>query len=334
MSFWPADDHMLIMNLNPVMYNKHGRCVSLTDDDLARLSDAGAKTVIQYGIWSELVAHGWGYLDTAVALAQTHGMRSMIFAYHTAPHNLPKEWYCWKKDKSIGLHNSAGMHVLSLWNMEARAALIGHLGEIVNRYPQDTASVVFIGMGCGETVLPNAYFYEPSAIKSHAAEVGGKPDPNGMETRAWVHRAVVDLYTAASAALLPQHNQTLNAMHQVLLKNNKSSGAGAQEDIFAEEYKRWPDADRYLMQYTYWPHVKNNYKGIIDGWREKYKIQMIAEASYCVGLPRTAPLAIAAGMRGQLVGPRHPETKEGRLKQEHIDAIAAAIRLWEQSDRV
>ena len=309
MTFWPADDHMLIMNLNSAMGSKHGRCVSLTDDDLSRLRDAGAQTIVQYGVWRELATHGWGYLDTLVAQAQNHGMRSMIFSYYGAPDNLPKEWYCWRPDQTVAIHPPAMLYTLSLWNMEAQAALIGHLGEIVNRYPRDTTSVVFVGFSCGELVLPGQCFYEPAAIKAHAEEVGGKLDLTRPETIAWVHRAVVDYYTTINAALLPQHNQTWNALHpkMPLFSRTGSSGLCVQEDILAAEYERWPDADRYLLQYTYWPHINGGYKALIDGWREKYKLQLIVEAGYCSGLSRTAPMAIAAGMRGQIVGPKHPE---------------------------
>ena len=333
MTFLPADDHMLIMNVNSHMYSKHGQCESLTDEDLSRLRDVGAKTIVQYSMWSELVARGWNYLDMEVALAHKHGMRSLICTYYGAPPNLPKEWYCWKPDGTVGVHDpgGAGLCALSLWNMEARAALLVHIGKIVNRYPRDTASVVFSGWGAGEAVLPMAYFYEPAALKSHSAEVGGRPDPDNLETRAWVNRAVVDYYISINEVLLPQHNQTWNMMHRVLLKNNESCGIGAQEDIFAAEYERWPGADRYLLQYTYWGHSKGGHKTILDGWRDKYKLQTIVEAGYCSGLPTTAPLAIAAGMRGQIVAPRHPEMHETHLRQEHVDAIKDAIQLWEQA---
>ena len=78
MTFLPSDDHMLIMNVNSHMYSKHGQCESLTDEDLSRLRDVGAKTIVQYSMWSELVARGWNYLDMEVALAHKHGMRSLI----------------------------------------------------------------------------------------------------------------------------------------------------------------------------------------------------------------------------------------------------------------
>ena len=331
MTFLPPDDHMLVMNVNPHQYNKHGPCVSLTKIELACLRGVGVQTVMQYGIWSELAEHGWGYLDRAVGLARSLGMRSLIWAYHCAPTNLPKEWYCWKPDNTVGLHSTDGSHVLSLWNMEARATMLRHIGEIANRYPRDAASVVFGGMGAGEIVLPSACFYEPAALKSLAAEVVGRPDPTSLETRAWVHRAAVEFYTTTNATLLHQHNQTWNAMSFPALKNNECGGVGAQEDIFAAEYERWPDADRYLLQYTYWKHTKNGYKRILDGWRNKYKLQMIVEADHCSGLPRTAPLAIAAGMRGQLVGPVHPCAGTLKLESAHIDAIGAAIKLWESA---
>jgi len=332
MPFLPLDDHMLIMNVNTYMYNKHGTCASLTDEDLSRLRDIGAQTVVQYAQWAILAEHGWGYLDTAVALARKHGLRCMIDTYCMAAANLPKAWYSWKPDGMVGVAKGTGGLTISLWNMEAHTALFRHIGEIVNRYPGGDVAVVFTGRGSGETVLLNDGFYDPAALASHAEEVGGRPDRNNPETKAWVHRAVVAYYTKFDGALLHHHNQTWNAISPPALKNNECGGIGAQEDIFAAEYELWPDADRYLMQYTYWRNTKNGYRAILDGWREKYKLQMIVEADHCTGLPRTAPLAIAARMRGQIVGPVHPCAGTLRLEQEHIDAIAAAIRLWEQAD--
>ena len=331
MTFLQPDDHMLIMNPNRYMWCKEGRNVSLTGQDLARLRDVGAQTVVQYSVWSELAAHGWGYLDTAVSLARKNGLRCLIDTYYSAPANLPAEWYCWNPDSTVAIAKRSGARTISLWNTEAHAALLGHIGEIVNQYHGGDVAVIFTGRECGETVLLGNWFYEPAALKSHAAEVGGKPDPNSPETRAWLHRAVVAHYTKLNGALLHHHNQTWNTMSPPALESHRSGGLGAQEDIFAAEHERWPGADRYLMQYTYWRYTKDRYKEIIAGWIAKYGLKMIVEADHCVGLPKTAPLAIAAGFRGQIVGPVHPCAGTVRLEQEHVDVIAAAIKLWENA---
>jgi len=331
MTFWPEDDHMLLMNLNPYMNSKHGACQSVTGDGLKQLRDVGIRTVMQYAHWDGLVRDGWGYLDTLIAQARQAGMRSIINTYHAAPKNLPASYYSRQADGKTGIHHY-DMHILSLWNLEARARLIGHIGELANRYGPD-ASVIFTGIGCGETVMFGHGFYDEAALQSHREQVGGRPDESSPETKAWVRRGVVDFYMAFNEALLPQHNQTWNPIHRALITDgHRLSGMEAQDDICAAEYERWPDADRYLLQYTYWHHIKNGYKPVIADLCAKNKMKLVVEAGYCSGLPRTAPMAIEAGMRGQIVSPIHPETHTDRLEQKNIDAIATAIRLWEQAD--
>jgi len=327
MSFIQPDDHMLIMNLNQYLRNKHGVCRALTSDDLARLRDVGARTVVQYAMWSALAAHGWGYLDTAVSLARKHGLRCLIDTYNSAPAGLPKEWYAWNQDNTVSVAKS-GLLTLSLWNQEAHAALLRHINEIIDRYPGGDVAVVFTGRSSGETVLAGNWFYDPVARLSHIEEVGGGPDPRSTETLDWVHRAVVAYYTKMNGALLHHHNQILNTMSPPALESNPYGGLGAQEDLLATEYRLWPNADRYLMQYTYWRNVKDDYKGTLDRWRNEYDLQLIVEADHCVGLPTTAPQAIAAGFRGQLVAPVHPCAQTVKLEQAHVDAIRTAIKLW------
>ena len=331
MSFWPADDHMLIMNLNRTMNSNHGLCLPVTSDGLKQLRDVGIRTVMQYANWEYLVRNGWGYLDKLIAQTRKAGLRSIINTYHEAPRHMPDSYYCRRADGKIALHHYQ-MHILSLWNLEARGRLIGHLGEMVKRYRGSDASVIFTGIGCGETVMFGHGFYDDAALKSHREQVGGRPDESSPETKAWVRRGVVDYYTAINAALLPQHNQTWNPIHRALITDgHRLSGMEAQDGICAAEYERWPDADRYLLQYTYWPHVKNGYKDRIAELCERSKMKLVVEASYCSGLPRTAPMAIAAGFRGQIVSPIHPETHTARLEQKNVDAIRDAIRLWENA---
>lgn len=331
MSFLPSDDHMLIMNLSPHVLHKRGGCVSLTDEDLSRLRDVGAQTMLIYGIWHVLESNGWGYLDTEVALARKYGMRCLISSYSGAPVNFPKEWYSWSSDSTVTVERRTGSRTISLWNTEAQEALLGHIDAMINRYSGGDVAVIFAGRMSGETVLLWNGFYDPAALASHSIEVGGLPDPKSPETKAWVHRAVVAYFTKINGALLPHYNHTWNMMQPPGRDGLGASGSGAQEDILAAEYELWPDADRYLMPYTYWHHAGTGHMERLIGWRDQYKLQMIVEAGYCAGLPSTAPLAIATGMRGQLVCPVHPCAGTARLEQEHIDVIATAIRLWENA---
>ena len=332
MTFLQPDDHLIVMNLPDFVPNTHGACVSLTQDDLKRLADVGVRTVLNYSFWRVLKSEGWRYLDTMVRDARRAGLRTLLAAYCEAPDDLAPQCYCRHADGQIGM-NYSQHPALSIWSPEARAEIKAHYGELLQRYGNDDVTIMHAGMDAGEVVLPRrqACLYDDAARTSHAAAAGGKPDPARPETLEWLKRSVVDYYLDIDALLVQQRGETWNALHPVLIKNNVANGNIAQEDVFAAEQAQWPDAARYLIQYTYWAHTKNGYKGIISRWVKKYGLQMIVEADHCTGLPKTAPQAIAKGFRGQVVAPVHPWVHTTQLEQEHVDAISDAVKLWERA---
>ena len=335
MSFLQSDDHVIVMNLpTGAVKARQGETIRLTDEEMTRLRDVGVRTVMLYDFWRETAKNGPGYLDTMVSQIQRLGMRGILVSYERAPEGLPAEWYCRKEDGTIGCTRD-GFPALSIWNIEAREAIVAHLQEIIDCYGGDNLTVINGGCSDGELVLPRHYpcIYDRAALASHVEHVGRLPDPNNAETLAWLTASVVEHLTILDGFLLKQHNTIWNSMHPILALDHIANGNGAQESVLSTECAKWPDADRYLMQYTYWHHSRNNYKATIARWLKDYGLQMIVEANYCAGLPKTAPLAIAAGFRGQIVHPLAPHLGLTHLEQSNVDVIAAAIRLWGKTDQ-
>ena len=334
MAFLQPDDHVFVMNMpTGLVKGKRGQSVQLTDDELTSLRDVGVRTVINYDFWAETAKNGVGYLDEMVSQIQRLGMRCILMSYSQPPDGLPEAWYCRRADNALG-RDRDGIPAMSIWNAEARAAIMAHLQELIDRYGGDNLTVANAGCCAGELVLPRRWpcFYDAAAIASHAERVGGWPDPARQETLEWLTASVVEHLDALDGLLVAQHGEIWNAMHPLLALYHVGNGNGAQESVLAAECVKWPDADRYLLQYTYWHHKRHDYKATIARWLADYGLQMVVEAAYCRGLSKTAPAAIAAGFRGQIVFPLSPHLGVTHLHQGHIDAIAAAIRLWEESD--
>ena len=332
MTFLQPDDHMIVMNLPSFTFSRHGRTNSMTDDELKRLRDVGVRTVMLYDYWSKWVVKDY-YIHHMIKQARRAGLRIILSAGNETPVGFPLSWYSTDSNGFLG-KDWLGHPTLSIWNMKARDAILKYFQGIIDRYGEDDLTVINAIVDSGECVSPrnHACLYDPAALASHEAEVGGRPDPLRGHTLDWLKRSVVQHYMAIDELLMQQHGEIWNALHRVLIRSNAANGNVAQPYILEAEQKRWPDAERYLLQYTYWNHSKNGHKAILDGWIAKYGLKMIVEADHCSGLPKTAPLSIAAGFRGQIVGPVHPCAQTLRLEQEHVDVIAAAIKLWGGAD--
>jgi len=309
----------------------------LTDDELRQLRDVGIRVVINYAYWRVIEAEGYGYVDAAIEQLQKLGMRCILGSYIEPPQDLPEQYYCRYQNGSPGL-SEQGFKALSLWNLDARAAMLKHYEDLIARYGGPDVLVMHSGIDMGEIVLPHTpSFYDDSALVSHGLEVGGVPNIARGKTQAWLRRGVLEHFLTIDELLLTQHDEVWQALHPWLDWARRPRGANgnfAQEDILRTEFERWPNASRTLLQYTYFHHykpVRNNvpYKKLIDLWKRNYNPRIIVEANYCKGLKSTTPEAISKGFAGQIVGVVHPWSKTDHLEQWQVEAIAKSVRRWD-----
>ena len=333
--FFPEDEHLVIMNFSELYTSMHGQCYALTDDNLMRLRDVGAQTLINFAVWRAIEEQGWGYLDRLVEQVRRFGMRCVLGAYIEAPDGLPDHCYCKRLDGTYGTSEN-NTPAMSIWGEDAKRLILNFYKELIERYYGSDILVINSGLDTGEIVLPHKpAFYGRAALVSHLAEVGGRPDLRRPATVEWLRRSVVDHFMAIDELLITQHNEIWQSLHPWLAwarRPHCANGNFAQEDIIRAQADRWPDAARVLLQYTYFSHNKplGNviYKDLIDSWRRKYGIRVIVEAGYCSGLDVTAPAAIAKGFRGQIVGILHPCVRTRVLEHWQLVAIANAVKLW------
>lgn len=320
--FLCPDEYLLVMNL-PEHQKAPGQCIPLPDDELRRLRDVGVQTVINYSHWNVTDSQeGWGYVDALVKQARRLGLKCILATPNWYPLNLPDAWFArLRQGRRI-------REVLSIWNRDAMSALTRHLEEVIRRYGGPGVLVTYAGYLGGECVLHNApCFYDEAAL----ASCGGEPDIETEETQEWLKQSVVEHFMEVDGVLVTQHNSVWNALQWLIAQQSKANGNFAQEDILRAEFETWPEAERVLLQYTYYAH-REPYPTLVKQWKQEFGLSVIVEAQYCVGLETTTPLAIEWGFRGQIVCPLHPWAGVKSVGQEQVDQVARSHRLWESGD--
>lgn len=337
--FLGPDEHLIVMNLPPGIPTQFGPSSSMTEEELTKLRDVGVRVIFNYDFWRTSAADNYAYLDETVQLHQRLGMRSLITSYQDPPQDLPDAYYCKHQDGSPGCSEN-GKKTLSIFNIDARAALLDHYDELIARYGGPDVLVIHSGADSGEIVLPHKpAFYDTAALISHQLEVGGVPNIATVRTQTWLRRGVLEHFLTIDELLITQHNEIWQALHPWLDWARKPRGANgnfAQEDILKVEADLWPTAARTLLQYTYFHHykpVRNNvpYKKLIAMWQQQYNLRIVVEADYCKGLETTTPESVSKGFVGQLVGVVHPWAGgRDRMEQWQLDAVAKSVRRWDE----
>jgi len=323
--FLSPDEYLLLMNL-PAHQRSPGQCVPLLDDELKRLKDVGVQTILNYSHWNVVDKQGWGYVDELVEQARRVGLKCILAAPAFYPASLPDAWF-----GRIVPGGTALREVLSIWNQEATEALLQHFSELISRYGGPDVLVIYAGYLGGECVLHNTpSFYDESAVASYGP---GLPNIETEKTREWLRQAVVNHFMTIDGFLVKQHQSIWNALQWLIAQQSRANGNFAQEDVLKAEFKAGPEAERVLLQYTYFAHGEP-YHSIVQRWTDEYKLTTIIEAQYCAGLEETTPLAIEWGYRGQIVCPLHPWARINRLGQQQVDEIAKSHRRWREASRV
>jgi len=335
--FLGPNEHLIVMNLPTGLPTQFGVCSSLSEEELTKLRGVGVRVILNYDYWRLSEADNYAYLDETVQLQQRLGMRSFLASYVEPPQDLPDTYYCKYQDGSSGCSES-GKKALSIFSLDARAAMLNHYDELIARYGGPDVLVIHSGLDAGEIVLPHQpAFYDDAALVSHGLEVGGVPDVTREGTQIWLRRGVLEHFLVIDELLATQHDEIWQALHPWLDWARHPRGANgnfAQDDILKVEADLWPNTARTLLQYTYFHHyktVRNNvpYKRLIDMWKQQYNLRIVVEANYCRGLETTTPESISKGFVGQIVGVVHPWAGgRDRMESWQLEAVAKSVRRW------
>ena len=348
--FLKPDEHMIVMNSNAAAGASGLPWIDLTTPMLRRLrEECGITVAHEYLYWNTIESgrgkYDWSLADSQVKRCIDAGMRIIIFSPISMPLQLDASWYC------AHPNNTPFREVLSFWNLEAREYQQNFLRSLIQRYEGLDVTVAYTGL-LGEYCLWNEPVYYDQAAKAHFRQTYGvdlpdhrssTPIVSNPDVKEWLALGVVDHLVAMQEVLVGQDNEVWDTTQHGIGLQSEHNGVFARPRVLEAYQKRWPDATRWLAQYTYWAHGPGN-AAIVDDLLELYDCKMAVESDYCRGLasdPGTSIYATWGGIHkrnperwlAQMVCPLHPFGGEKTLEPWMMDAMKRAVDTWAARDK-
>jgi len=343
--FLNDDEHMIVMNTNAEAKAYNMPWIDLTTDDLRRLrEECGITVAHEYLYWNTIEKgkgqYDWGLADRQVKRCLDAGMRLIICSPASVPAGLEKAWYC------AHFNGAPYKQILSFWNPAAREYQRDFLRTLIQRYGSSDVTIMHTGF-LGEYYLWNDPVYYDVAARADFKQKYGTDLPNNRgkmvlspQVEEWLSQGVVDHYLAMNEITVGQHGEVWDATQAGIAAQSPNNGVYARSAVMAAYKEHFPDADRFLLQYTYWAHGPGNAIGV-DALLEEHDFQMIVEAEYCRGLKaldlNTATEAIKGGIhhknparwRGMVICPLHPMGGDNKtLEPWMMDGMKRAVKTW------
>lgn len=345
MNFMADDDFLLLMchnetrthDTNKRNYQNFGYGVQqyvLTVQDRKRLYDAGMRTAHEQPAWQTIEPskgeYNFDYLDMLINRNREAGLKTLMQIHGwRIPYWMPNEWKAKREDGTIE------SEVLSLWNEEAQAHGDKLFLTLDEHYWNDKDVAFFLGEWWGgEGVYPRTWcMYDDAAIDDYQRTFGllAFPTPDTPEMLYWFGKKAMEHFIHRADLIHLKFNEVWNMQQYVMDKESKAYGNFIQIDLYNAYRKLWPDGCIVSCQCTYFDKIHGQDNVLfVDFLKETTKCEVIVEAHYCSGLPKTTPIAIAKGFRGQLVRPAY-ENAATYLKDSHVANIKASNELWRRS---
>lgn len=318
-------------------YRNHGygvRQYILTVQDRKRLYDVGIRTAHEQPAWQTIEPskgeYNFDYLDMLINRNREAGLKTLMQIHGwRIPYWMPKEWKARTKEGIIE------DEVLSLWNKEAQEHGDKLYKVLDEHYWNDRDVAFFFGEWWGgEYVYPMTWcMYDDVAVEDYKSVFGSSamPEPDTPEMLYWFGKKATEHFIHRAELLYPKFHEIWNMQQYVMDKYSKAYGNFIQLDLCKAYRKLHPDGCIVSCQCTYFDelHGKDSIL-FIDFLKELVNCEVIVEAHYCSGLPKTTPIAIAKGFRGQLVRPAY-ENAATFLKDSHVNNIKVSIETWRKS---
>lgn len=342
MNFMDDTDFLLLMahnetrtdDFNKKNYKNFGYKAQqyvLTVQDRKRLYDVGMRTAHEQPAWQSIEPskgeYNFDYLDMLINRNREAGLKSLMQIHGwRIPYWMPDEWKAKTEDGIIE------EEVLSLWNKEAQEHGDKLYKTLDEHYWNDKDVAFFFGEWWGgEYVYPDTWcVYDDAAIDDYIRIFGTSawPEPDTPEMLYWFGKKATEHFIHRAELLYPKFHEVWNMQQFVVDKYSKAYGNFIQLDLYRAYRKLWPDGCIVSCQCSYFDelHTKDSLL-FIDFLKELTKCEVIVEAHYCAGLPKTTPVAIAKGFRGQLVRPAY-ENGATFLKDSHVENIKNSYNLW------
>jgi hypothetical protein len=324
MSFVSPRERFLLMDYETV------DGILMGSDDLKALYDAGIHTAVMFtNPWGtvepRMGRYDWSSIDRYLERVGRHGYKTLIACYSEGPRWLPLEWCA---ETSSG--KQAG--VVSPWNKDAVDYQLGFYQAMHDRYTIPGLSMVYNSwITNGETMFLNEpAWYDRAAIASYHDYTGCNhcdPEKDNPETEAWFSQTLIDFLLKQQAILVDNPDREVwTAAHPVLAQIYGNGCRYIELYLKAMLDTLRPVSINHIF-YTWlqWPGMWQH----LDYLRETYGEIQWGGAEYCEGLDQSAPLGIANGLRGHIIGPLHPYTGHKHIEPWMVEKIKWALREWE-----
>lgn len=322
-----------------LMVHCEGRAIGFENQHIldvserTRLREVGIQTAHEQPAWALIEPargqYDWAYLDNIIQRNRSAGMKSLIqLPGWRVPSWVPPEWRA--RQQNGAFENEQ----LSLWNKDAQEYLDGYCRTVINKYLAPDIMFFWGEFQGGEgSYPPSSCFFDTNALNDFHSKFGNDAVPNILEqnTLSWFKDKIVEHHIWLSKWFYPQYKELWDCKQELMDRWTKAFGNYAQPDILEAYQKEFPDSNLVLLQYTYFDDAHTEIeKAWVDMLIETFKCETIVEAMFCGGLPKTTPLAIAKGFRGQIVHPANNSAGE-TFEQWMVDNIRNSHDLWKSS---
>ncbi|MGY5875146.1 MAG: beta-galactosidase [Candidatus Thorarchaeota archaeon] len=336
MGFLRDDDYILLMD-NPAHFpgwDKIGDR-SLSQDDLMKLADTGAKTTFCYLNWDTIEPRMGEYdftlIEKSIREAENAGLKVLVSIYLVGTRALPSEWYMGNMPEDV---NNRPYRALSVWNADFCDYIDGYIRLLGNRYVSDS-----VNLFNSYSVYGESYFQTPGAVISANKDAiqsfrDFTGDPNAVllapeinrynceqNTNDWLRKTVVDIMVRRNRTIIEVNgnNEVWHSAHEQLAK----AGGGCVRffrDVLNAYLVEFPGVKINGIQYTYWQHGQK-YWDKIDADIDKYGIDMYVGAEYADGIKKYTPKLIPSKNKGFLIAPKGFWTKNETVEPWMLDNI-------------
>jgi len=342
MSFLHDDEYNIIMDIpatgpNPNAPDQIARAIPL--DDLKRLRDAGAQTVLEFVSWRRVEpqagVYDWSFSDEQVSRCMAAGMKVLIMAPNDVPAYFPDDWYVKACDGTVMRERHSANLVqswscLSPWNVDAQLRQNDFIERLCERYNGNDSLCIFSHSQEGESLLPPAAYamFDDHAIASYRKYAGDKmalPNPKAFATQRWLYESLLPVVVTQQTIYCRMHpaHECWLSLHPVY---TSWPGSGVHDiySYFAEVMDMiQPRTLNWLIFSWFSSDFQQRFGAMAQAIR-RMGVNIITGSEWSQGLIDNTPKAIQSGFRALLTAPLHPYLAKEAVEPWEFDAFRAS----------
>jgi len=340
MSFIQPDEHIVIMD-----YIQYPPCEAFTNDDLARLHDAGIKTIMCYLRWDraepEMGVYDWSQIDEEVARIRAAGMKTIVKVYLCTPTYFPEDRYARKANGKV--HNTFGAadamgdpsdwSLISYWNPDVWAHHLQFIERACKHYTAEDVLCINIAPANGESLIfGDGCFYDKCAIESYQKFAGDNSLPvenavPGTQTLDWLRATTIPAQIETQRIFHKYGHEYWTMLHHAF-ETIPSTGNWLIDDLYCALHKELGDEHWGICYTVFRPGETRGLWGPEQDIK-RHGVKMLFGAEGAEGLLRNTQRAIQMGARAMMAGPLAPYLGHKHMEDWMYSAIRTSNRWWE-----